>query len=212
MKRPIRTAILDAQQIFRLGITTLLASLQVAIIVAEGSDFEPLLRYSAGELLDVLIVGFDDARQGMNRLVELKGIFKKAKIVVLSGHPESCEFRALIAAGAVGYASRSITCTELLDLLKTTMKGGIYVEPKLVGKFSVGGLKKPSDLKKFAQELTARERIILEAISKAQTNKEIAHCLSIAERTVKGHVTHIFAKLGVRNRIEAAKIWNKIFA
>jgi DNA-binding NarL/FixJ family response regulator len=132
----------------------------------------------------------------------------EAKIVFLTVHEDDEHLFAGIRSGAKGYLPKSIPVVKLLAYLRQVERGEAAITPALTGQI----------LKRFSQtkprpavsssalaNLTDREVEILRELEGGATNQEIARRLVISERTVKNHVSHILAKLNMKNRYEAAE-------
>jgi DNA-binding NarL/FixJ family response regulator len=108
-----------------------------------------------------------------------------------------------MAAGANGYISKNIGADDLVTLIKAFYHRQTAVSPYLVN-LSIS-LPRPAPAPDPAAELTVRERQVLLCITEGKSNKDISSALFISLETVKSHTKSIFRKLGVKNRVEAAR-------
>jgi two-component system nitrate/nitrite response regulator NarL len=119
---------------------------------------------------------------------------------------EDMIFKAL-RTGARGYLNINTNISDLVKSIKTVHKGELWLKRRLFTLFfeienlSENEHKQPSD--ETVSRLTPREEVVLYYLTKNYTNKEIAQELSLSEITVKGHLTNIFRKLHVTNRLKA---------
>ncbi len=113
-----------------------------------------------------------------------------------------------LQAGASGYLLKDTPSDQIASAIRTVYGGNTLLSPaaiaKIVGQLNSGrAVSRQLDLKKV---LTNRELEVLKLIGEGKNNKEIAGLLNITEGTVKNHITHIFAQIGARDRVEAAII------
>ena len=139
-----------------------------------------------------------------------------ARVIVLTEVFQEDEEIALLKAGAKGCCRRGIDPESLERVINVTQSGGVWVTrsllPRLVtelrryaGAQQVPAAAKPPALKPAVDKLaslSAREREIARLIVDGATNKEVAAALQISERTVKGHLSNVFQKLGVTDRLK----------
>lgn len=130
-----------------------------------------------------------------------------AQIVVLSGFASVDIARRSAEAGVRGYVLKSTRLHAVADAIRAVTKGGIWIDPNLPREvFDVfQRYSLPADNERDGlRELTRREREVLACVAQGIGNREIATKLAISEKTVKTHLTRIFAKLDVKNRVGAA--------
>jgi DNA-binding NarL/FixJ family response regulator len=109
-----------------------------------------------------------------------------------------------IEAGADGYLLKDVEPSELARAIRTAQTGQALIAPTVAARL-LRTLSRPRKAATFdADQLTRREREVLALIAAGRSNKRIAFELGIAEKTVKTHVGHVFAKLGVTDRTQAA--------
>jgi DNA-binding NarL/FixJ family response regulator len=143
-------------------------------------------------LLDVAMPGVD----GLTSLVELRRRFPGLPVIMLSASSQPQVVRRAAEAGARGYVLKTVPPHVLLDLVEQVA----FSEP---GEFVTRGLE-DAPTGDAARLLTKRELVVLTAIGRGLSNREIAHELWVTEPTVKFHVRNIYAKLGLGNRPQAA--------
>lgn len=144
-----------------------------------------------------------DDRADLARLARLRTLAPAAPVVALSNVPEDDQGLAMLAAGALGYCSALTLPAILRQVAGVVVQGGIWVGPQLMRRLLGGlaaqaGAAPPPSLRLLSQ----RERQVAEAAARGSTNKEIARVMGITERTVKAHLSAVYEKLGVRDRIQ----------
>lgn len=141
---------------------------------------------------------------------EIVNVAGAARVIVLTPVFIEDEEIALLKAGAKGCCRRGIDPESLQQVLSVTSNGGVWVTrsllPRLVSELRkyVDAHRKPAETSAddSLAELTHREREIVRLIVEGASNKEVASSLNISERTVKGHLSNVFQKLGVTDRLK----------
>ncbi|MBI2754441.1 MAG: response regulator transcription factor [Betaproteobacteria bacterium] len=144
------------------------------------------------------------------QVAEIVGLSGTARVIVLTPVFAEDEEIALLKAGAKGCCRRGIDPESLQQVLNVTANGGVWVTrsllPRLVMELRnyVQAQRKPVEKPAMPalSELTQRERDIVRLIVEGASNKEVASALAISERTVKGHLSNVFQKLGVSDRLK----------
>ncbi len=128
----------------------------------------------------------------------------RARVIVLTSFLDDERLMPAVQAGAAGYLLKDVEPSDLARAVRTAHAGEALIDPtvaaRLLGALTGPRAATPPD----AEQLTNREREVLELIAAGRSNKRIALELGIAEKTVKTHVGHVLAKLGVADRTQAA--------
>jgi NarL family two-component system response regulator LiaR len=151
------------------------------------------------------VVVMDIAMPRLNGLEATRLITKehpKTKVLVLTAHEDAEHIIPLLEAGAIGYLPKTAGLNELLDAIRATSQGE-SVLPPLVASVVIQHLAGKTEAS-AKPELTSREMEVLHLLAKGLTNHEIARQLSLSVRTIEAHLTHIYTKLDVSSRTEAA--------
>jgi DNA-binding NarL/FixJ family response regulator len=206
----VRILIADDHPIFRDGLRRLLEADPGLAVVGEAADGIETLKLAIKLKPDLLLLDLAMPRQsGLDTLPELAGSCPNLRIIVLTAAVEKPEIVRALQLGARGVVMKEAATQLLLKSIRAVMKGEYWV-----GRDSV------SDLVQYLREgardtrlkepvrkdfgLTRRELEIVAAIVGGFTNRDVAQKFSISEDTVKHHLTNIFDKLGVSNRLELA--------
>lgn len=146
-----------------------------------------------------LLNGFESARQ-------IKKSLPSAKLIFLSQHLNPAYLKQALKIGASGYVLKSGATEELQKAIATVMRGRIYVTPAF-GEDVIAGLwNRSGEISNESDELTDRQREILQLIVEGRANKEIADVLHLSIKTVEFHRARIMARLGVRTVAELTKV------
>jgi DNA-binding NarL/FixJ family response regulator len=144
-------------------------------------------------LLDVRMPGMD----GLAVLERIRERYPLVRVAMLSGVDDPTMMRAAFDRGATAFIVKHIDPRDLPAAVRQAVSDTVFRPLELLERFTDGS----GD----ALDLTARELTILEALQTGRSNKEIAETLALAEQTVKFHLTNVYRKLGVTNRLEAIR-------
>jgi DNA-binding NarL/FixJ family response regulator len=153
-------------------------------------------------------------RQGEAPAVQLERLdpaLRDLPLVVLSDLPDDEEALEAFAAGARGYVNTHATAPILKQVASVVGQGGLWIGTNLMRRLLTATSQLPPvlpDADGWAQRLTGREQQVARAVAGGASNKEVARQLGITERTVKAHVTSIFEKLQVRDRLQLSLVVN----
>ncbi|CCG40833.1 response regulator transcription factor [Magnetospirillum molischianum] len=197
----------DDHSLFREGIRMVLESLAgEPLTVVEASDFPQVLaRVRTSNDIDVALV--DLSMPGMDGLSAIGAIRRAAPdlyLVVVSASEDPQVVRRALDAGAHGYISKSAGSAEMMKGIRSVLEGDIFVAPPVSAAEAVPAKPGDFDAERLRALLTPRQRDVLAMLRQGKSNKEVARDLSLAEITVKLHVTAILRSLGCENRTQAA--------
>ena len=134
-------------------------------------------------------------------------------VVVMAAVPNETDAFQALTAGAVGYCHVKAAPEQLREIALVVEHGGVWMLPELLQRFlALSNRVVPSQapVEPELNALTSRELMVAEQVAKGATNREIAETLAITERTVKAHLSSIFDKLAVRDRVQLALAMNNI--
>ncbi len=170
--------------------------------------------FLASETADGLCWLYSGDQDEATLLSEVSLISSTVMVVVLSPTPSEAQAFSLVSAGARGYCHAEAAVEQLLDLTSVVASGGIWAPPELVIRLA----KITQRLKESVADqltdgfptLTERELDVAVLVGKGFSNREIAEQLELTERTVKAHLTNIFSKLDLRDRVQLALAVNRL--
>lgn len=206
----IRIVVADDHEMFREMLSIALPRGGEFQIVGEAADAEDVRAVVARVRPDVLLLDYKmPLVKNFSRLVgDLRDLSERSYVIVLSGTASLEVARQASDGGASGYVLKSTQLSAVADAVRTVAAGGIWVDPSLPRKvFDV--FQRCAHMSEGRGDsglaaLTRREREVLACVAQGISNHEIAQRLCISEPTVKTHLTRIFAKLSVKNRLSAA--------
>ncbi|MEO6207860.1 MAG: response regulator transcription factor [Candidatus Limnocylindrales bacterium] len=200
----LRVLIVDDHPTFRAGLHALLATDPRLLIVGEASTGAGAITAAASTSPDVILM--DISMPGVDGVEATRRILDAAPgvaIVVLTMHDDDGTVFAALRAGARGYLLKGAPRVELLRAIHGVAAGEALFGPEIARRMmDYFGRPLPTTKPPFP-ELTEREREILEGVASGRSNPEIARDLGVAPKTVRNHVSNVFAKLQVRDRAQA---------
>ena len=197
----------DDHPLFREGVKPVLHKLDPDLDLIEAIDYPSAFAamHRAGEVDLALIDLHMPGMSGMDGVIRFRAAFPEIPLVVLSASELAEDIHRLLAAGALGYVTKSSPSEVILGALRLVLAGGVYIPPSVLEQHS-GGDPDPAR----PGPLTARQVEVLRELAKGQSNKQIAKALAVTEGTVKIHLAAIFRILKVNNRTEAVLVAQKM--
>lgn len=200
----LRVLIVDDHATFRAGLRALLLTDERLRVVAEASTGAGAITAVASSAPDVVLMDVHmpgvDGVEATRRIVDAA---PHVAIVVLTMHDDDGTVFAALRAGARGYLLKGAPRAELLRAIHAAAAGEALFGPAIARRMmAYFGRPAPAAAPPFP-ELSIREREVLEFVAAGRSNADIADSLGVAPKTVRNHVSSIFAKLQVRDRSEA---------
>jgi DNA-binding NarL/FixJ family response regulator len=175
-------------------------------VVGEAADGAQAVELAAALGPDVILMDLVMPRlDGVGAMRELRDRLPACRVIVLTSFLDDDRLLPAIQAGAAGYLLKNVEPAQLAQAIRAARDGEAIIDPtaaaRLVEAIADGQGRKPDA---DQDRLTPREREVLGLIAAGRSNKRIAFELGISEKTVKTHVGHVLAKLGVTDRTQAA--------
>ena len=201
-----RIVIVDDHTLFREGLRTILEMEEDIEVVADAESAEDIVELVWQTRPDVLLLDIRMPQgSGLDAVPAVLRISPGTQVLVLTASDEKEEHVRAFKLGAKGVVLKDSARQTLMQAIRTVYRGEMWMDPRmssaLVDELShMGG---ESDIGSIRHEngLTERELEIVRLVASGYKNKEVGATLSISERTVKTHLTNIFQKLGVRDRV-----------
>ena len=199
----IRVLVVDDHAVVREGLRTFLELQDGIAVIGEAADGEEAVRQAEALKPDVIVMDLVMPRlDGVGAMRELRRRLPSARVIVLTSFVEDERLLPAIQAGAAGYLLKNVAPPELARAVRAAHAGEAMIDPVVAARLVDAIAQPPGE--PAAERLTAREQEVLALIARGYSNKRIALELGIAEKTVKTHVGHVLAKLGVSDRTQAA--------
>jgi DNA-binding NarL/FixJ family response regulator len=201
MTERIRVVVADDHPMFRAGVVASLGAEPDIEVLAEGASADEAVRLATLHEPDVCLLDIAMPGGGLRAASEITAALPQTRVIMLTVSEDEDDLLAAMKAGASGYVLKGAAGSELVGVLRKVDAGEVYVAPGLAW-----GLLRELSRPRSAplDELTAREREVLELVAAGLSNQEIGDRLSLAEKTIKHYMTSILGKLRVRSRVEAA--------
>lgn len=208
MSKDVTTIItIDDHPLFRKGLTDLLEMEPALSMIGEAADGKSGIELAKQLRPDLILLDLN--MKGMDGLDTLKAIKQgdlDSHVIMLTVSDSEQDVVAALRAGADGYLLKDMEPEDTLDYLSQAAKGRLVISDRLKELLAYT-IRAEGDLgRKQQDELTEREKEIVDLISQGCSNKLVARKLEISEGTVKVHVKHILKKLKLHSRIEVA-VW-----
>lgn len=197
---PIRILIADDHSVVRQGLKMFLALDPELQVIGEAENGAEAVKL-AGELqpdvvlMDLLMPVMD----GITAIENIRATLPDIEVLAVTSVLEDTAVIRAIRAGAIGYMLKDTQADELCRAIKAAAAGQVQLSPEAASRL-LREVRAPES----PEALTDRETDVLRLLARGLANKEIAQHLSIGEKTVKTHVSHILSKLGVASRTQAA--------
>lgn len=202
--RPTRISvfIVDDHPMIRTGLAAMIAGESDFVFLGEaghGADAVRMIPALQPDvvLMDLLMPQMD----GIEAIRQLRPLVPQTRFLILTSLTEPGEVQRALAAGAVGYLTKTASAHELVNTIRAAFGGRRVLSPE-----ATEALINMSQGASPGSDLTQRERELLALMARGLSNQDISDQLRIALPTVKFHITNILSKLGVSNRTEAVLI------
>jgi DNA-binding NarL/FixJ family response regulator len=194
----IRVLSVDDHPLLREGIAALVNAESDMKLIAEATNGQEAIEKFRLHRPDVTLMDLQmPALNGIEAIIGIRSEFPKARIIVLTTYTGDVQVLRALKAGARGYILKAQVRRELLDSIRAVHAGQKRIPPEVAAQLAEHT---------GENDLSSREIDVLQLIATGNANKEIAAQLSIAEETVKSHVTSILAKLGANDRTHAVTL------
>lgn len=199
----IRVLIVDDHLIVREGLRLILETGEGIEVVGEAPDGQTAIDLLSVATPDVMLLDLRMPEMGGIEVLQyVRRSWPHIKVIILTTYNDNDLMVQGIKAGASGYLLKDVGRDTLLDAMRVAARGEMLIHPKMLT--AILASSQPGAV--MPEELTDREQEILLWVANGDRSKEIAFRLNITERTVRGHLTNIYTKLGVDSRAAAVAI------
>jgi two-component system, NarL family, nitrate/nitrite response regulator NarL len=209
----MRVLIVDDHSLFCDGLKLLLRTLGVATHVTTCMHADQARVEMQGQDWDLVLLDWNLGAQspgGARLIADLKCAQPQARVVVVSAEASARHVREAVEAGAVGFVPKEASSDLLIDAIRVTSHGGIYLPASVLDLVSEEAAAQPASgalagasLREAYPNLTPRQIDVLVCMLKDQSNKQIARSLGISDGTVKQHLNAVYRELEVKTRTGA---------
>jgi len=197
----IRLLIVDDHPVVRDGLSGMLGGEPGFEVLGQAADGERAVTLAAALEPDVILMDLRMPRlDGVGAIAELARRGCSARVLVLTTYDTDDDVLPAIEAGATGYLLKDAPRDELLRAVRAAARGEAVLSPTVATRV-LGQVRAPAPDPQ--QQLSPRELEVLQLVARGTTNRDAAARLFVSEATVKTHLLHIYAKLGVNDRAAA---------
>lgn len=205
--RKIRVLLVGGHTLGRDALTVLLAADTTIAVVADGDDAADAFAHASGPPPDVVIVDIDRDPAGAARsLAQVKRLAAAARVLVLTGGTDRDLAGRLVLAGAMGLVSKDRPGEHLRDAIRKVHDGELWIaraaSAQIIADMAARRGRESADpAQARIASLTPRERDVIRLVAEGLSNKAIAVRMQISDNTVRHHLTSIFSKLEIADRL-----------
>jgi DNA-binding NarL/FixJ family response regulator len=205
--KPIRLLLADDHALFRKGLVSLLKREEEFEVVGEAENGDEAIKKAKQLKPDLVLMDIHmPITNGIEATRRITEMLPSTRVVILTVSEDDKDLFEGIKCGAHGFLLKKLEPEELYAMLRGVFEGEAPISrttaSKILNEFVLQAKKKSTA--KDEEELSAREKEVLQSLASGLTNKEIGNNLGIAENTVKNHLKNILAKLHLENRVQAA--------
>lgn len=199
----IRVLLADDHAVLREATAELVDHQPDMVVVGQAGTGEETVRLTRQLRPDVVVMDIAMPRgNGLEATRCIVGELPGTQVLVLTAHEDRDHVIPLLEAGAIGYLPKTVGLNELLDAIRAASRGESVLPPSIAS--VVVRHLSGTEWQTPETALTAREMQVLSLVSQGLSNQQVAHKLNLSVRTIEAHLTHIYNKLGVGSRTEAA--------
>ena len=206
--KQIRILLVDDHAVVRAGLRMLIQNQSGMTIVGEAGNRDDALALAGSEDPDIILLDLDlGGEDGLALIIDLIAAAGEARVIILTGLRDPEAHRKAVLLGAMGIVRKEKAAEVLISAIERVHAGEAWLDPSLMADVladvtRLGKTKKPDAEAEKIAALTNREREVITLVGEGIKSKEIAGRLFISETTVRHHLTSIFDKLGVADRVE----------
>lgn len=208
MARPIRILLADDHAILRDGIRALLSDEPDLEVVGEAENGRQALEQARGLRPDIVVLDIGmPLLSGLEATRVIRRDVPEARVLILTMHHNEEYLAQVLGAGASGYVLKDAAGRELVSAIRQVAQGEPFFSPSVATTLAAFYLRSLEAEKTHDpyDDLTVREREILQLVAEGFTNRQIAEMLSLSIKTVKTHRLHLMQKLDLHDRTELVK-------
>jgi DNA-binding NarL/FixJ family response regulator len=206
----IRVVVADDQVLVRSGFTMLLAGEPDIEVVGEAGNGAECVALVASERPDVVLMDVRmpvmDGLEATRKISEHESL-SATKVLILTTFDLDEYVHEALRAGASGFLLKDTLPTDLISAVRVVAAGDALISPKITRRLIEEFARRPGpgggpDAAAVLEQLTDREREVLETVARGHSNAEIAEALFVSHATVKTHISRLLMKLGARDRAQ----------
>jgi len=201
----VKIMLVDDHTLIRKGLKLIIEEVKEFKVVGESSDGEDAIRKARLINPDIVIMDINMPKlNGLEALKRMKELGIQSKFIILTAYPERANIITATKIGAKGYLLKDTNPANLIKAIREVYTGRSYIDSSAASILSnsTNKTEESSEMGKI-KLLSKREYEVLVLLSEGFNNKSIGEKLFISEKTVKNHITQIYKKLEVKDRVQA---------
>ena len=200
----VKVLIGDDHIVVREGLCSILSLVDNIKVVGQAADGQEAVEMTEKLQPDIVLMDIRMGKlNGVQATREIKARFPQVEVIILSNYDDDEYVFDCLRYGASGYLLKDVTPEELVKAIQSAARGESAVDPSVLSKV-LGQFKDfEGDGSDHPDQLSPREKEMLQALAAGLSNREIAQRLYVSEKTVKAHLRNIYRKLKVRRRSQA---------
>jgi two-component system, NarL family, nitrate/nitrite response regulator NarL len=206
----IRIVVVDDHPMFLQGLRAAIGRATDLVLIAEGGTASEAQALATDLRPDILLLDVHLPGNGIQAARAVRTCSPGVKVIVMTGSDDDTLVAEAVAAGAVGFLTKSESVEELHRAIRTVHAGQRYIGHSLAARLVFQASQRERIEKKSTIKLSARENHVMQLITGGMTNNDISETLGLSARTVGNYVSGIYTKLGVKNRCAAILMYRRV--
>jgi DNA-binding NarL/FixJ family response regulator len=201
-----RILLVDDHRVLSQGVRLLLQREADFIVVGEAIDGRTAVDLAREHQPQVVVM--DISMPELNGVEAARQILREApgtRVIALTAHTDQRLVTEMLSAGATGYVVKDAAVDELVQAIRTTVAGRVFLSPRITGVVVDQCVRGGRGVQDVYEKLTSREREVLQLTAEGKATKEVARCLSVSVKTAETHRRAIMEKLGLHSVAELTK-------
>lgn len=195
--------VVDDHALFRMGVLQTLALSAMVNVVGEGASRDDAIRLMSKYEPDIALIDISMPGNGFEAVREIVERWPVTRAVLLTASEEDEDVYRALKLGASGFILKGISARELISAVEAIASGETFLSPSLATRL-LTVLRSNSTSQAQSAKLSGQEMKVLSCLVDGMSNSEIGEALEISLKTVKFHLTNIFAKTGAKSRVQLA--------
>lgn len=208
----ITLAVVDDHPMFRAGLIQAVSADGDISVLGEGSSAAEAVTLVRSLHPDILLLDARMEDSGIERIGDILLTHPQVRVIMVTASEDETDIARALEAGVSGYVLKGTTGPDMRSIVRLVNAGETFIPKDLVGRLlNILKDNTSSARQDHGADLSKQETQVLQTLALGLSNREIGARLGVTERTVKFHLSNIFAKLNVRNRVEASIMARRIW-
>lgn len=208
----IRVVVVDDHPMFRTGLVQAVSAEGDIAVVGEGGSAADAVDLAGALMPDMLLLDIHMDDSGIERVRDILVSHPPIRVIIVTASESEIDIAQALEAGVSGYVLKGTTGPEMRDIIRSVIAGENFIPPNLIGRLlSVLKDNSGGDTQDLGASLSRQETQVVQLLAGGLSNREIGERLGVTERTIKFHLSNAFAKLNVRNRVEASNFARRMW-